>query len=59
MMTKSQLLMKLNQAQELLSDVYHWADSEGINGRKVNTEVADLMSCADDCIIDAIRILDN
>ena len=58
-MTKSQLLMKLNQAQELLHDIYDWVDSEGINGRKVNTEVADLISLADGCIIDAFMILDN
>ena len=58
-MTKSQLIAKLNEAQELLSDVYHWADSEGISHQKVNSQIADLMSCADDCIIDAIRVLDK
>ncbi len=58
-MTKSQLIAKLNEAQQLLSDVYHWADSEGISHQKVNGGIADLMSCADDCIIEVLDILEK
>ena len=44
---------KLKQAQHLLSDVYHYACEEG------NSEIESLMSCADDCIIDAIEYLEQ
>ena len=57
-MTNSELIEKLNKAQSLLSDVYHWADSKGAGELKVNAHVASLMSCADDCIIEALDALD-
>lgn len=53
-MTNSELIEKLNTAQSLLSDVYHWADAKGAGELKVNSNVASLMSCADDCIIEAL-----
>ena len=57
-MTNKQLIDKLNQAQALLSDVYHWADAKGSGELKVNAHVVSLMSCADDCIIEALDALD-
>jgi hypothetical protein len=56
-MTNSELIEKLNKAQSLLSDVYHWADSKGAGELKVNAHVASLMSCADDCIIETVDYL--
>jgi len=56
-MTNSELLEKLDQAQSLLSDVYHWADAESAGALKVNAHIASLMSCADDCIIESIDYL--
>ena len=56
-MTNGELLAKLDQAQSLLSDVYHWADTEGAGLLKVNAQIASLMSCADDCIWESIDIL--
>ena len=53
-MSNIELLDKLRQAQHLLSDVYHWADAKGAGELKVNSNVASLMSCADDCIIEAL-----
>jgi len=53
-MINSELIEKLNTAQSLLSDVYHWADAKGAGELKVNSNVASLMSCADDCIIEAL-----
>ena len=53
-MTNVELIDKLRQAQHLLSDVYHWADAKGAGELKVNSNVASLMSCADDCIIEAL-----
>jgi hypothetical protein len=53
-MSNSELIEKLNTAQSLLSDVYHWADAKGAGELKVNSNVASLMSCADDCIIEAL-----
>ena len=44
---------KLHQAKMLLSDVYHYACEEG------NSEIESKMSCADDCIIDAIECLEQ
>ena len=44
-----ELQNKLHQAQMLLSDIYHYACEEGIS------EIESQMSCADDCIIDAIE----
>ena len=42
---------KLKQAQDLLSDVYHFACDNGLN------EVESQMSCADSCIIDSLNSL--
>ena len=49
----SALQAKLHNAQKLLSDVYHYACEEG------NSEIESLMSCADDCIIDAMECLNQ
>jgi hypothetical protein len=62
-MTNAELISKLEQAQRLLSDVYHWADTPMLNnfeGVKIrtNSEVASQMSVADSCIIDALEALD-
>lgn len=62
-MTNAELISKLEQAQRLLSDVYHWAETPMSNGLqisplKTNAEVASQMSVADSCIIDAIEALD-
>jgi hypothetical protein len=56
-MTQSELIEKLNTAQSLLSDVYHWADAKGAGELKVNSNIASLMSCADDCIIESLDYL--
>jgi len=53
-MTQSELIEKLNQAQQLLSDVYHWADEPAAGELKVNDHVARLMSAADDHIWESI-----
>ena len=42
---------KLKQAQDLLSDVYHFADENGLDA------VESAMSCADDCIIESLAYL--
>ena len=39
-MTQSELIEKLNQAQQLLSDVYHWADEPAAGELKVNDHIA-------------------
>jgi len=44
---------KLKQAQDLLSDVYHFACDNGIEFVERN------MSCADDCIIESFNYLDR
>jgi hypothetical protein len=56
-MTQNELIEKLNMAQSLLSDVYHWADAKGAGELKVSAHVASLMSCADDCIIETVDYL--
>ena len=56
-MTNSELIDKLSKAQALLSDVYHWADTMGPGKLKVNSQVASLMSCADECIIESLDYL--
>ena len=56
-MTQSELIEKLNTAQSLLSDVYHQADAKGAGELKVNSNIASLMSCADDCIIESLDYL--
>lgn len=62
-MTNLELRTKLEQAQALLADVYHWADMPISNGLQVsplktNAEIASQMSCADSCIIDALGELE-
>jgi hypothetical protein len=39
---------KLKQAQDLLSDVYHFACDEGLE------DIESQMSCADSCIIESL-----
>ena len=56
-MTNTEMIEKLKQAQSLLSDVYHWADAVGVGHLKTNAQLASLMSCADDCIIEALDTL--
>ena len=59
-MTNSELRAKLLQAQDLLSDVYHWANEphSKYTGMKTNSEIASQMSMADSCIIDALEELE-
>ncbi len=61
-MTNLEIKQKLEQAQALLSDVYHWADMPMSNGLqitpdKTNPEISSLMSCADGCISEALDSL--
>jgi hypothetical protein len=63
-MTNSELIQKLEQAQALLADVYHWADTPMTNGLQVsplktNAEIASLMSVSDGCICDALSELED
>ena len=58
-MTNAEMIEKLKQAQNLLSDVYHWASTEMSNGLQISPEhthpeIESLMSCADSCIIEAL-----
>jgi len=59
-MTNLELRTKLEAAQLLLSDVYHWASEQesGLN-RTRNPEIERQMSCADSCIIDALDELED
>ena len=59
-MTNSELRAKLLQAQDLLSDVYHWANEphSKYTGMKMNSEIASQMSMADSCINDALEELE-
>ena len=59
-MTNSELREKLLQAQDLLADVYSWANSQHIKytGMKTNSEIARQMSTADSCINDALEELE-
>jgi hypothetical protein len=59
-MTSSELRANLLQAQTLLADVYHWANSQHTKytGMKTNSEIASQMSTADSCIIDALEELE-
>ena len=59
-MTNSELRAKLLQAQDLLSDVYSWANSQHIKytGMRMNSEIASQMSMADSCINDALEELE-
>jgi len=63
-MTNDEIKQKLEQAQALLSDVYHWADTEMTNGlqitpEKTNASIASVMSCADGCICEALDFLED
>jgi len=63
-MTNDEIKLKLEQAQELLSDVYHWASTPMTNGLQVspletNAEITSLMSCADGCIGEALNALEE
>lgn len=51
-MTNSELISKLEQAQDLLADVYHYACENGI------PELESSMSVADSCIIDSLDNLE-
>ena len=53
-MTNIELIDKLKQAQHLLSDVYGWACEQQPGLLMRNAEVANQMSCADSCIIEAL-----
>lgn len=59
-MTNSELIDKLNQAQNLLSEVYDWAGQphSKYTGMRMNSEIASLMSTADSCIWEAMEALD-
>ena len=50
-MTKSEIQVKLKMAQDILSDVYHYACENDLS------EVESQMSCADSCIIDSLDYL--
>lgn len=50
-MTNQELIEKLNQAQSLLSDVYHFSCENGL------LDIESKMSCADDCILDTLNII--
>jgi hypothetical protein len=52
-MNISEMQLKLKQAQDLLSDVYHFACDNGIDFIERN------MSCADGCIGESIDYLHN
>ena len=59
-MTNSELRAKLLQAQDLLSDVYPWANEphSKYTGMRMNSEIASQMSMADSCINDALEELE-
>ena len=59
-MTNLEVRAKLLQAQDLLSDVYHWAKQphSKYTGMKTNSEIASQMSTADSCINDALEELE-
>ena len=59
-MTNSELRAKLLQAQDLLSDVYSWANEPHTKytGMKTNSEIASQMSMADSCINEALEELE-
>jgi hypothetical protein len=52
-MTKSEIQVKLKMAQDILSDVYHYACDNGIDFVERN------MSCADGCISESLDWLHN
>jgi hypothetical protein len=52
-MTNLELVAKMKQAQDLLSDVYHYACETGME------ELERVMSVADGCIIDGLDTIDE
>ena len=50
-MTENEIIDKLNQAQQLLADVYHYAIEIGHNSLEAQ------MSCADSCIAEALDLI--
>jgi hypothetical protein len=58
-MTNGELISKLKTAQALLSDVYGWACEPMPGLLMKNSEVANQMSCADSCILEALDALDG
>ena len=52
-MTNSELKEKLEQAQALLADVYHYACENGLRALEAR------MSVADSCILDALDSLED
>ena len=59
-MTNLEVRAKLLQAQDLLANVYSWANSQHTKytGMKTNSEIASQMSMADSCINDALEELE-
>jgi hypothetical protein len=57
-MTNHELIGKLQSAQALLADVYHWSCEMQDSKLMKNSEVASQMSCADSCIGAALDALD-
>jgi hypothetical protein len=51
-MTKDEIITKLERAQDLLAEVYHYAITNEI------TDLESLMSTADGCICDGLDALD-
>ena len=60
-MTESEVRAKLLQAQDLLSDVYHWANEPHtkFTGMRMNSLVSRYTSDADSSIIDALEELEH
>jgi hypothetical protein len=50
-MTQSEIQVKLKMAQDILSDVYHYACENGLQS------VESQMSCADSCISESLDYL--
>jgi hypothetical protein len=59
-MTNSELKAKLLQAQDLLADVYHWANEphSKFTGMEMNEQIQRYMSDADSSINDALEELE-
>ena len=61
-MTNSEMIDKLKEAQQLLADVYNWADTPMSNGLQVsplktNAQIASELSVADSCISECLDLL--
>ena len=52
-MTQSEIQVKLKMAQDILSDVYHYACENGM------PDLESQMSCADTCIHEAMDCLEK